>query len=133
MSIDRNKQLIRRLMDAHERHDVAVIHEILSPQLKWHVAGAPEPLGREEYLKGMDEGHAAFSDQRITIDDLVGEGDRIASRTTVEMRHSGRFQDIDATHRKVTFASVWFYRIVESHVVEAWLVDEDFLTKLRAP
>ena len=133
MSTDENKQLIRRLMEAHERHDTAAIHELLSPRLKWHVAGAPDPLSREEYLKGMEEGHAAFSDQRITIEDLLAEGDRVASRTTVEMRHTGTFQEIPPTNRKVTFASIWFYRIVEKHVVEAWLVDEDFLSKQRAP
>jgi predicted ester cyclase len=131
MSTNENKQLIERLLDAHERSDPAGVREVLSPKLQWHVAGAPRVMGREDYMKGLEQGHAAFSDLKLTVDDLIAEGDRVAARLTIEMHHTGDFLDLPPTGRSVTFSSAWFYRIVERHVVEAWVVDEDFVSKLR--
>jgi predicted ester cyclase len=129
MSTETNKQIVKKLADAHVRHDVALVREILSPKLVWHMSG--QQLGRDDYLKGLEQGARAFSDLAVQIDQLVAEGDRVASLWKIRMRHTGAFEGLSPTHRSIEFISSWMYRFVDNQVVEAWLVDEDFLSKLR--
>ena len=130
MSIENNKQLIRDLAAAHERHDVAGVREILSPKLVWHSGGTPTAMGRDEYIEGLQMGARAFSDLSLVIQDMVAEADRVATRMTVRVRHTGTFQGIAPTEREIAFASMWLYHIVDHHVVESWSIDEDFTKKL---
>jgi predicted ester cyclase len=132
MSNESAKEVVRRLIDGHRRHDVALVREVLSPQLVWHAGGAPEPLGRDAYLAGLEMGAKAFSDHVYTIDDLVAEGEGVAMRMTVAFRHTGQFMDIAATGKSVTFTNMWFYKVVGAQVTEAWNLDQDLLAKLRA-
>jgi predicted ester cyclase len=93
--------------------------------------GVPKPMGRDDYLEGMKAGLRAFSDKSIAIEDEVVQGDKVVHRCKIELRHTGEFQGIPATNRSITFSSVWFYRVVENQVVEAWSLDQDFLKELR--
>ncbi len=129
MSTDSNKQMVRRLVDAHVRHDAEQVREILSPRLVWHTGG--ETLGRDEYLKGLEMGARAFSDQAIDIVLMIGEGDVVAMYQDVRMRHSGEFLDIAPSGRTIQFGGAWFYRFADDQIVEAWHIDEDVLGKLR--
>jgi predicted ester cyclase len=88
-------------------------------------------MGRDDYLEGMQAGQQAFSETSINIEDEVAEGDKLAQRWTVHMRHTGTFEGIPATNRAITFTTVWFYRIVERTVVEAWSMDQEFMGMLR--
>lgn len=133
MSIESNKQLTRELVDAHKRKDVQRVREILSPKLVWHDGSADKPKGRDDYITGLESGARAFSDMRLTIEQSLAERDLVAHRMRVEMRHTGEFAGIAATNRELRFMSSWIYRVVDNRVVEAWVVDEDFLGKLRAP
>jgi predicted ester cyclase len=125
------KQVARRLVEAHARQDVQAVREILSPRLVWHMVGVSKAMGRDDYLEGMQEGMKAFSAMTVTVEDEVAEGDRVVQRWSVHMRHTGDFQGIPASNRAVTFTSVWFYRVVEHAVVEAWSMDQDFTGLLK--
>jgi predicted ester cyclase len=129
MSVEANKQVVRTIADAHVRHDVARVREILSPKLVWHMSG--KQFGRDDYLNGLEEGARAFSDLGVELEQVIGEGDLVASLWKIHMRHTGPFQGLSPTNRDVDFTSAWMYRIVDNKVVEAWLVDEDFVSKLR--
>jgi predicted ester cyclase len=130
MSIETNKQITRELVAAHERKDVARIQEILSPKLVWHVSGSPTSMGRDEYLEGIEMGARAFSEIKLTIDQSIAEGDLVANLMTVRMRHTGPFQGLAPTNRPLSFASMWMYRIIDGRVVEAWMLEEDFVRSL---
>lgn len=131
MSTRENKELIARLLDAHQRHDVAAVSDILSPRLEWNHAGSDDPLDKQDYLAGMEMGHAAFPEMRIVAEDMLAENDRVAVRLSHRMRHDGEFLGIPPTGRTVTFTGFWIYRIAAGQVEEAWSVDEDFTSQLR--
>ena len=132
MSNPANKDLVRQLLDAHSRQDTAQVRQILSPQFAWHMGGAEKPLGRDHYLKGMEQGAKAFSDMTLTIDQLVAEDDRVVVLLRHQLRHTGQFMNLAPTGRQVTFVGFWMYRIADGHIVEAWQVEEDLAAKLRA-
>jgi predicted ester cyclase len=132
MSIERNKDVVRRLLTAHFRDDRDGVAEILSPKLTWHMAGETKVMGRPDYLEGLEMGAKAFADKSQTIQQMIAEGDKVAVLATVRMRHAGEFIGIPATDRTVEFASMWMYRVVDDKVVEIWAFDEDFTQKLRS-
>jgi predicted ester cyclase len=128
MSLESNKQIARRLVDAHMRHDAALVREILSPRLVWHTGG--QTLGRDDYLQGLEMGARAFSDQAIEIALMIAEDDRVAVYQNVRMRHSGEFLGTAPSGETIEFAGAWFYRFAGDQIVEAWHIDEDVMGKL---
>lgn len=131
MSIDRNKQIVLQLIQAHVRSDRDRAAEILAPGLKWHMAGQPDVMGRDAYLAGIEEGARAFGNIAHTEVQLIAEGDKVSLLSTWRMRHTGEFQGIAPTNREVEFTSLWMYVIVEGHIREIWSFDEDFTRQLR--
>jgi predicted ester cyclase len=126
MSTEKNKEIVKRLIEAHIRNEKETVGELLSPKLKWHHAGMPDVMSRDDYLAGLDEGNAAFSDMAHDVHALIGEGDRVVTHTTVRMRHTGKFEGIHPSGKNITFESMWMYRVVDGRVVECWGFDEDF-------
>jgi predicted ester cyclase len=62
----------------------------------------------------------AFPDLRITVDDTVTEGDKVAARLTFRGTHRGPFRGIEPTGRTVEFSSIRIYRIEDGKVVQTW-------------
>jgi steroid delta-isomerase-like uncharacterized protein len=83
--------------------------------------GSAEPVGREMMLQGISAFNAAFSDRRFTIDDLIAEGDRVATRTTMRATHSGDYQGHPATGRRIEMSGISIERIEDGKIVERWL------------
>ncbi len=120
MSVEQNKAILRSgakaFNNAEDRsgwidiHDPAVIAYGLGPQ----------PLGLEgvkEFYSGLWD---AFPDLRITIEDIVGEADRVAWRLTVNGTHESEFNGVPATGTEVAFAAQYIFRFLNGKIVERW-------------
>ena len=44
---------------------------------------------------------SAFPDVRIQVDDVIAEGDKVATRLTLHAVHTGEFQGMPATGKKI--------------------------------
>jgi len=62
----------------------------------------------------------AFPDYRITVDDIIVEGDKTVTRYTVTGTHKGAYMGISATNKKMTLSAILIDRFVGGKVVEAW-------------
>ncbi len=120
MSVDQNKAILRSgakaFNNAEDRsgwidiHDPAVIAYGLGPQ--------PLDLeGVKQFYSGLWD---AFPDLRITIEDMVGEADRVAWRLTVNGTHESEFRGVPATGTEVTFAAQYIFRFRNGKIVERW-------------
>jgi steroid delta-isomerase-like uncharacterized protein len=74
--------------------------------------------------------HKAFPDIHYTINDMVAEGERIATRWTLRGTHLGEFFGIAATGNSVSVEGIHILRFVEGQIVECWEV-WDQLSMLR--
>jgi predicted ester cyclase len=65
---------------------------------------------------------ASFPDRTMTIEDIVGEGDRVAVRTTVRGTNTGGlpWMGIPANGAKFEIESLSLYRVADGRVVEHW-------------
>ena len=62
----------------------------------------------------------AFPDFKVTVDDMIAEGDKVATRWTVRGTHKGDFGKIVATGKQVTITGITLSRIVDGKTVENW-------------
>jgi predicted ester cyclase len=63
----------------------------------------------------------AFPDQRVAVDDLLAESDRVAVRFTLRGTHLGELLDLAPTGRRVTVPGVAIYRIAGGRIAEGWV------------
>lgn len=120
MSIEGNKAAIRRMFDeAWNRGDLHVVDELLAPDAFDH--HDPEVPSFAEHLKGVIVSfRRAFPDLQCTIEDMVGEGDKVAYRMVMRGTHLGPFNGIPATGRSITMEHIHINWLVDGKGVEHW-------------
>ena len=131
-SVERNKAVSRRWIEVFNARDNAAEADVRAPDYVAYapVSLEPTPLDSEawtRFLSGFVEG---FPDLQLTVEDAVGEGDLVAQRIHFEGTHTGEFQGLPPTHRKVTFSGLELNRFVDGRVVEHWF-QLDSLTLLQ--
>lgn len=125
MTGEQNKAPARRFFEAFEANDQTALQEVLGSDLVAYSHGAPGPQSRESLLQGISMWNAAFSDQHFTIEDLITEGDKIATRTTLRAVHTGDFQGLPPTGKQIAIGGHTVERIKDGRIVERWvLIDE---------
>jgi hypothetical protein len=123
MSINENKALERRWFKAFDKGKDAVMaatDELYSNDFVIHSATGEDMHGLKAAKKYMAEIFSAFPDVHMTIDDLVGEGDKVAVRFTVTGTHKGRFMGMPASNKKLKMWSIQIDRIANGKFVEGW-------------
>ena len=119
MSAEENKAIARRLHESFNTDDEAAAGaELLAPDFKAHVPGSPESLSREAYTQFNRLFSAAFPDGRVTVEDLIAEGDKVVLRMRFQGTHRGDFQGLPPTGKWVTMAGIGIDRIADDQVVE---------------
>ena len=63
---------------------------------------------------------AAFDDLQIREEEMVVEGDTVATRWTASGIHRGEFMGTGPSGEPFRFTGTGFYRIVDGKIVEAW-------------
>ena len=107
MSLEANKDVIRRLFAEVWAGDVAAADRYY----------APGPL-RDGLKQFASELYGAVPDWRVTIEDLVAEGDKVVVRWTGRGTHLGDWDGSPATGRAVTTTGIDIERLVDGLIVE---------------
>ena len=94
-------------------------------QLEKYVAGdyiehADGFQGVEPFRQQVAAFRAGFPDLQVTIDELLVDGDRFASRTTVTGTHTGDLMGMPATGRHISVEAVDIGRIENGRATERW-------------
>jgi predicted ester cyclase len=131
-SVEHNKAVSRRWIEVFNERDDPAEADVRAPDYVAYAPASlePEPLDSEawtRFLAGFVEG---FPDLRMTVEEAVGQGDLVAQRVHFEGTHTGEFQGLPPTQRKVSFSGLELNRFVEGRVAEHWF-QLDALTLLR--
>ncbi len=131
MSIEANKELVRRYQEAHNTNDLDALNDIVAVDLIAHslMPGLPPGLEGGKLVHQMAVG--AFPDFHATIEDLIAEGDKVAARMIFRGTHTGgEFMGIPPSGRSFAFSATAIFRIAGGKIVEHW-GDEDALGWLQ--
>lgn len=114
--------VLRAFEEITNRGNMAVAPEIFTADFQRHDLGAlfPDVVGPGGVKNLIGALRAAMPDLRAEIDDFVAEGDRVAVRYTMSGTHTGELLGIQGTGRRVTFAGMNIYRLVDGKLAESW-------------
>jgi len=122
-----NKRAVRRLYDElFSKWNFAVVDELFSPAFIGHEMPPGTPLGPEGIRQFYGRIRAGLPDVKLTVDDLIGEGDKVVVRWRAQATHTGVFLDIPPTGKAVSFTGMAIYRLSKGKIVERW-VEVDLL------
>lgn len=108
MSIAANKELVRRYFDERwNRHSPDICDELLGP-------GA-DIAGSKEWLRSQ---YAALGSTRLTILDLLGDGEQVAIHWQIDATHQGEYMGVPATGKPFSFAGIALLRVVDGKIVD---------------
>lgn len=132
---EENRNLVRRYIEeGMNAGDESVIAEVFAADYVNHQRHPGQAEGREGLVEGQRLFRNAFPDFRLTIEDMVAEGDLVAARMTGEGHHSGGvFMGIEPTGDAFRSGIMAFFRVAEGKIVERWAQDDraELLSKLR--
>ncbi len=122
MTTAENKKLVLAHYESFLRQDSDAVRKQLSADYRDNEMPPGTPLGPEAVLKFRSMLHAAFPDLRITIEDIVAEGDRVAVRASWIGTHRGPLPmvPVPARNRPFAFSGMVFWRIRDDKIVERW-------------
>ena len=121
MSTEDNKATSRRFYEeVINQKQLAVINEVAGDNYLSHDFPPGLPPGREGLKIFISVFHAAFPDGHLTIDQMIAEGDTVATRLTFHGTHTGEFQGIAPTGKKVTIPALDMARFESGKLVEHW-------------
>lgn len=123
MTNDKNAATVRRLVDEiWNKGNYALADEVLSPSYTNHdptAGGLPD--GVESFKQFASGYRTAFPDMRLTIEDMLSDGDKVVWRWNVRGTHTGLLLGIPATGKPVEISGTVITRFDKSgRVVEDW-------------
>ena len=120
MNSEQNKTLVCRFWEAYEANDQVALNDVLAPELVAQSPGSSEPQTREQHLQGITMFNAAFTERHFTVEQMVAEGDMVATRTTLRGIHTGVFQGHPPTGKSIVATGLTLERIKDGRIVERW-------------
>ena len=119
--VEQNKRLVRRLYDEFFfKWNFAVIDDLISPDFIGHEMPPGMPRGPEGIRQFYGRIRAGLPDVQLTVEDLIGEKDKVVVRWRARGTHRGEFLGIPATGKAVSLTGIAIYRISKGMIVERW-------------
>ena len=129
-----HKTLVRRFLEEiHNEGNLAAVEEFIHPGHVRHTnqttGGGRDFHGPEGFRQAVGAFRQAFSGIHFTEDGLFADGDIVVLRWTFRGTHTGEFNGIPATGRRVTTTGVDIFRMATGKIMERWTYDDGSLMR----
>jgi predicted ester cyclase len=111
------EEVLHGIYTAINTGDLALLEKYVAPDYTEHSEGFQ---GVEPFREQITAFRAAFPDLHVSIDDLLTDGDRFASRTTVTGTHTGDLMGLPPTGRRISVEAVDIGRLQDGLARERW-------------
>jgi steroid delta-isomerase-like uncharacterized protein len=132
-TIEQNKAVIRRFIDAWNSRKVDEFDDLLAPDVVRHCEPTPKVKAQslDQIKEFRRQDTAVFPDSVQTIKLLVAEGDLVAAWATYEGTQRGPMGPFPPSDRRAKFDFSAVFRMKSGKIAE-WWVTWDNVTILRA-
>ena len=122
MSAD-NKSIVRLLYDeVWNKRRLELVDEIISPSHALHDPNLTgSAVGPEAYKRLVSRWVAGISDLRFTLEDMVGENEKLAVAWTISGTHKGEFMGVPPTNKKVTVDGITIHHFVNAKIMDSYV------------
>lgn len=130
MSVEQNKEAIRRLINIFNAHDFSRMDEVCNTNMVYRTASGIELQSLDEYREVMLQLQKGFPNFEYSLQDMVGEGDRIHCTFRYTGTHRGMFMGIPPSDRRADYIVASVCRFENGKLVDE-LDFYDGLTVMR--
>lgn len=99
--MENGKKLIRAYIKSYETGNLNNVAGFLHPSHTYYPPGGGKTMGLEERMEDERFFFSSFSDIKTNVEDQVAEGDKIASRISMHCTHTGDYQGIGPTNKRI--------------------------------
>ena len=126
MSTEENKAVVRRLYEeVWNQHNPEAADEFVAPDV-FNRDMLPEyQHGLDGYKHLVSWMHNAFPDLHTDVENMIAEGDEVATFVTLSGTHTGPLRDLAPTGKQVSVKHAHWYRMGNGKVAETWSVRDD--------
>ncbi len=127
-----NKAVVRRLFDeVWNKGNLQVADELFGPSYAHHDPSTPDAArGPEGEKKRATLYRNAFQDLRLTVEELLSDGETITARWSCRGTHKGELNGIAPTGKQIAITGISIARFAGGKMVEGW-VNWDALGLMR--
>jgi steroid delta-isomerase-like uncharacterized protein len=123
---ERNKELVHRMnKEVWNEGNLESIDELFSTDVVRHfLPDGSETEGLEKLRDHIRNHRKAFPDWAEKIEEIVAEGDLVATHFTSTGTNEGSFLGNPPTGKQIHINEMSIYRIVDGKIVEQWLIPD---------
>lgn len=123
MGVAENKAAVRHFVEEMNKGKascMAALDESCATGFVSHAGNGRDIRGLMEVKQSYSELYNAFPDVHTTLDDMIGEGDKIVIRWTMTGTFTGKYRGIPPTNKKMISWFITIERTVGGKFVEEW-------------
>ena len=129
-ALENNKRTVSKFIEEFKnRANHGIVDQLFTSDFVHHLKDPRLPPGRDGMKAVGQVIVGGFPDVRVTVEDLLADGDKVIERTTVMATHTGEFNGIPATGNQVIWTEIHIYRLEGDKIAELWS-EIDFLALL---
>ncbi|MCA9996161.1 MAG: ester cyclase [Anaerolineales bacterium] len=126
MSIEQNKLTVRRLYDeVLNQENKAVIDEIFAANATIFDPFTGVTKGPESFRQLLNIFDTAFPGHRVTVQQVVAEGEFVSVLHTHHATHTGPFMGLPGTGKQVQVEGLELFRLENGRITEFWRKDDN--------
>lgn len=132
--LEANKSLVNRFTEATNSANWDAFDQLLTDNFTRHCKATPnvQVNSREEFKKLQESFFSSMPDQKITVEMLIAEGDKVAAYATYTGTLTGPMGEFPATGKSAVSKFMTIFRIEDDKIAELWVEwdNVDMLTQL---
>jgi predicted ester cyclase len=119
MTLEENKRVVRRFFaELFGAGNLHLLDELVAPHAVHAASTSGWEPGREGFRHHVIWFQNAYPDRRLTVDELIAEGEHVVAFWTMRGTHQGEFWGVQPTGRHVVLKAVSRLRVVNGQVCE---------------
>ena len=131
MSIEENKNIVRRYQEIYNSNNLDDLNDIMALDVLTPKIMPNMPSGLDGAKAVHQKTLIGMPDFHTEIQDLIAENDKVVARILMTGTHTGDFYGIPATGKQVGFTGVFIVRIANGKIVEHWGEEDSYSLLLQ--
>jgi steroid delta-isomerase-like uncharacterized protein len=120
MTSERNKEILEGAASNFAPATLNSYVQLYDEDARLHFLPPGLPHGRAGARIFYAAFFAAFPDSRLTLNDVIAEGDKVACRFSIEGTHRGEFLGVPATEKRAVFTGITMLVFRDGQCIERW-------------
>jgi predicted ester cyclase len=137
VSIEENKALVLRIEQAWDSGNLDDLDGLFAAEVTGSANVPWLPKGLEGWKRAHRSMTAAVPDRKVTVEDIIAEGDRVMVRCRMVGTNLGGlpWAGVEPNGQRIDMQWISIYRIANGKVVETWAINEmiKLVQQLGAP